>query len=74
MNMEYWWNDKLQGKKNKYARKKPPKCHFLYQKSYVDYPGIQSETSVVRSQKLAAYVISQCNYISLVFFVNSVIK
>ena len=36
-----WWNDSDRGKR-RYYEKTPSHCHFLYQNSHMDWPGIES--------------------------------
>jgi len=37
--MEYWWNDTDRGKRRN-CDKNPSKCHFVYQKSHMDWLNI----------------------------------
>jgi len=40
MNMDYWRNDSDRGK-SRYSVRDLPKCHFSYQKCFVDWPDIE---------------------------------
>jgi hypothetical protein len=37
--MKHWWDDADRGKR-RYSEKTPSKCHFVYQKSHIDWPTI----------------------------------
>jgi hypothetical protein len=40
MSMDDWWND-TDRVKPKYLEKNLSKCHFVYHKSCIDWPGIE---------------------------------